>query len=101
MENPIKSDLLPILYVIKNILQRGNLQNELGVIHKLDNFEERFLFATKQTPIWCNKIKGDKGRNFKSKFDYLITKMLGNFHTTSIQYISKDFLCRQHRNFDY
>lgn len=45
--NPIKSDLLPILYVIKNILQRGfpttlskNLQSTLGEIHKLDNFND-------------------------------------------------------------
>ena len=71
VENQIKSDLLPILYVVKNILQRGfpttlskNLENELGAIHKLDNFEKRFLFATNQTPNWNNTIKGDENKVF-------------------------------------
>ena len=89
VENPIKSDLLPILYVIKNILQRGfpttlskNLQNELGVIHKLDNFEERFLFATKKTPIWSNTIKGDPIRNYypaKDFFETIIPNEFGDY----------------------
>lgn len=87
--NPIKSDLLPILYVIKNILQRGfpttlskNLQSTLGEIHKLDNFNERFLFATNQTPIWSNTIKGDKDRNYypaKDFFETIIPKEFGEY----------------------
>ena len=71
------ADLLPILYVLKNILQRGfpttlskYLQSELGEIHKLDNFEERFLFATNQTPIWNDTIKGDKERNYYPARDF-------------------------------
>ncbi len=71
VENPIKSDLQPILYVLKNILQRGfpttlskYLQSQLGEIHKLDNFNDRFLFATNQNPIWNNTIKGDPIRNY-------------------------------------
>jgi len=86
VENPIKSDLLPILYVIKNILQRGfpttlskNLQNELGEIHKLDNFEDRFLFATKQTPIWNNTIKGDPIRNYYPARDFFETIIPNEF----------------------
>lgn len=89
VENPIKSDLLPILYVVKNILQRGfpttlskNLQNELGEIHKLDNFEDRFLFATKQTPIWNNTIKGDQIRNYypaKDFFETIIPNEFGEY----------------------
>jgi ATP-dependent DNA helicase RecQ len=89
VENPIKADLLPILFVIKNILQRGfpttlskNLQNELGVIHKLDNFEDRFLFATKQTPEWSNTIKGDKDRNYypaKEFFETIIPNEFGEY----------------------
>lgn len=89
VENPIKSDLLPILYVVKNILQRGfpttlskNLQNELGEIHKLDNFEDRFLFATKQTPIWNNTIKGDLIRNYypaKDFFETIIPNEFGEY----------------------
>ncbi len=87
--NPIKSDLLSILYVIKNILQRGfpttlskNLQNELGEIHKLDNFEERFLYATNQTPIWINTIKGDPIRNYypaKDFFETIIPNEFGEY----------------------
>lgn len=87
--NPIKSDLLPILYVIKNILQRGfpttlskNLQSTLGEIHKLDNFDDRFLFATNQTPIWSNTIKGDKDRNYypaKDFFETIIPNEFGEY----------------------
>lgn len=87
--NPIKSDLLPILYVIKNILQRGfpttlskNLQSTLGEIHKLDNFNDRFLFATNQTPIWSNTIKGDKDRNYypaKDFFETIIPNEFGEY----------------------
>lgn len=89
VENPINSDLLPILYVIKNIFQRGfpttlskNLQNELGEIHKLDNFEDRFLFALKQTPIWSNTIKGDPIRNYypaKDFFESIIPNEFGEY----------------------
>lgn len=65
------NDLLPILYVVKNILQRGfpttlskYLQSQLGELHKLDNFEERFYFVTNQTPIWNDTIKGDEHKEF-------------------------------------
>jgi ATP-dependent DNA helicase RecQ len=89
VENPNKSDLLPILYVIKNILQRGfpttlskNLQSTLGEIHKLDNFNDRFLFATNQTPIWSDTIKGDKDRNYypaKDFFETIIPNEFGEY----------------------
>jgi ATP-dependent DNA helicase RecQ len=89
VENPNKSDLLPILYVLKNILQRGfpttlskNLQSSLGEIHKLDNFNERFLFATNQTPIWTNTIKGDKDRDYypaKDFFEKIIPNEFGEY----------------------
>lgn len=77
VENPVKSDLLPILYVTKNILQRGfpttlskYLQSQIGEIHNLDNFNDRFLFATKQLTIWHNTIKGDKERNYYPAKDF-------------------------------
>jgi ATP-dependent DNA helicase RecQ len=89
VENPNKADLLPILYVVKNILQRGfpttlskNLQSTLGEIHKLDNFNDRFLFATNQTPIWSNTIKGDKDRNYypaKEFFEIIIPNEFGEY----------------------
>jgi ATP-dependent DNA helicase RecQ len=87
--NPIESDLLPILYVIKNILQRGfpttlskNLQSTLGEIHNFHNFKDRFLFATNQTPIWSNTIKGDKDRNYypaKDFFETIIPNEFGEY----------------------
>jgi ATP-dependent DNA helicase RecQ len=83
------ADLLPILYVTKNILQRGfpttlskYLQSQLGEIHKLDNFEERFLFATKQKPVWNDTIKGDRERNYypaKDFFENIIPNEFGEF----------------------
>ncbi|RZK01747.1 MAG: DUF559 domain-containing protein, partial [Flavobacterium sp.] len=87
--NQTNIDLLPILYVTKNILQRGfpttlskYLQSELGEIHKLDNFEERLLFATNQTPTWKHTIKGDKERNYypaKDFFENIIPNEFGEF----------------------
>lgn len=87
--NQTNADLLPILYVVKNILQRGfpttlsnYLQSELGEVHKLDNFEERFLFATNQTPIWNDTIKGDRERNYfpaKDFFEQIIPNYFGEF----------------------
>ena len=75
--NQTNAELLPILYVLKNILQRGTpttlskyLQSKLGEIHKLDNFEEHFLFATNQTPTWKDTIKGDKERNYYPAKDF-------------------------------
>ena len=87
--NQTNNDLLPILYVVKNILQRGfpttlskYLQSQLGEIHKFDNFENRFLFATNQTPIWNDTIKGDRDRNYypaKDFFEKIIPNEFGEF----------------------
>lgn len=87
--NQTNADLLQTLYVVKNILQRGfpttlskYLQSQLGEIHKLENFEERFLFATNQTPIWNDTIKGDRERNYypaKDFFEQIIPNEFGEF----------------------
>lgn len=87
--NQTNADLLPILYVTKNILQRGfpttlskYLQSQIGEIHKLDNFEERFLFATKQKPVWNDTIKGDREHNYypaKDFFENIIPNEFGEF----------------------
>lgn len=89
MANQTNADLLPILYVTKNILQRGfpttlskYLQSQLGEIHKLDYFEERFLFATKQRPVWNDTIKGDREHNYypaKDFFENIIPNEFGEF----------------------
>ena len=87
--NSSNADLLPILYVTKNILQRGfpttlskYLQSQLSEIHKLDNFEERFLFAINQTPVWNDTIKGDREHNYypaKDFFENIIPNEFGEF----------------------
>ncbi|MDX2001798.1 MAG: DEAD/DEAH box helicase [Chitinophagales bacterium] len=87
--NQTNADLLPILCVAKNILQRGfptmlskYLQSELGEIHKLDNFNERFLFATNHTPVWNDTIKGDKEQNYypaKDFFQKIIPTAFGKY----------------------
>lgn len=87
--NQTNVDLLPILYATKNILQRGfpttlskYLQSQLGQVHKLDNFEGRFLFATNRTPVWNDTIKGDKERNYypaKDFFEKIIPNEFGKF----------------------
>jgi ATP-dependent DNA helicase RecQ len=89
VDNPIDTGLLPILLIIKNILQRGfptmlskNLQTELGEIHRLANFNDRFLFATNQTPIWRNTIKGDHVRGYypaKHFFESIIPNEFGEY----------------------
>lgn len=87
--NQFNNDLLPILYVLKNILQRGFpttmskfLQSKLGEIHKQDNFEERFLFVTNNTPTWHNTIKGSKELDYypaKDFFENIIPLEFGEY----------------------
>jgi ATP-dependent DNA helicase RecQ len=89
VENPIKSDYLPLLYVLKNILQRGfptalseNLQNKLGKLHKREDFKEPFLFVNTETPKWLNTIKGDTQNNYfpaKDFFEKEIPRHFGDF----------------------
>ena len=88
-KDDVNLELLPILYVIKNILQRGiptmlskNLQLKLGEIHKLDNFKEQLFFATRQTPLWHMTIKGDIENNFnpaRDFFETIIPKEFGDY----------------------
>ena len=87
--NKTNSDLLPILYVVKNILQRGfpttlskYLQSELGEIHKFDNFEKRYLLASNQIPVWHDTIRGDNARNYypaKDFFEKIIYNEFGEY----------------------
>ena len=90
--NQTNTDLLPVLYVTKNILQRGfptamskYLQSQIGEIHNIEkfpNFKDRFLFATNQTPIWSNTIKGDQIRNYypaKDFFETIIPNEFGEY----------------------
>lgn len=71
-------ELKPLLYVLKNILQRGfptimskYLQEKIGKIHDLDSFEDRFIFALNKTPKWYSTIKGDDEKNYYPARDFL------------------------------
>lgn len=87
--NQQNTDLLPLLSVIKNILQRGfptilskYLQGELGEIHKAEDFQQRFLFASDKTPLWQRTIKGDRERNYypaKDFFENIIPEAFGPY----------------------
>lgn len=89
VENPIRSEYLPLLYVLKNILQRGfptalskNLQNKIGELHKRKDFKKAFLFVSTETPKWLNTIKGDTQSNYfpaKEFFENEIPRCFGDF----------------------
>lgn len=72
LEDAVNTDeeWMPLLYVLKNILQRGfptimskYLQKRIGKIHKLNNFEERFMFISSESPKWYSTIKGGVNNN--------------------------------------
>lgn len=70
-DSSTNEDLKPLLYVLKNLLQRGfptvmshYLQEQIGQIHTMEDFEDRFLFATNQAPQWHGTIKGDAANNY-------------------------------------
>jgi ATP-dependent DNA helicase RecQ len=78
VERSLNEELLPLLYVLKNILQRGFpttmskfLQREIGALHKQEDFEERFLFVSPERPIWVDTIKGDSANNYYPAKDFL------------------------------
>ena len=79
----------PLLFVLKNILQRGfptmmsrHLQHEIGAIHKESDFKEPFLYIGTQVPHWVNTIKGDTNNQYfpaKTFLENLIPQYLGDF----------------------
>ena len=89
VENPINSEYLSVYFVVKNLLQRGfptilskYLQNELGEIHKRDDFKEPFFLIDTETPIWNNIIKGDTTNNYfpaKTFFEQIIPQHFGEY----------------------
>ncbi|MDR0866133.1 MAG: DEAD/DEAH box helicase [Candidatus Symbiothrix sp.] len=89
IEQETDGELLPLLYVLKNILQRGfpttlskYLQIKIGIIHNDENFEKRFLFADSEAPIWLDTIKGDKTKNYypaKEFFEKIIPNEFGDY----------------------
>lgn len=90
-------NLIPTLYVLKNILQRGfpttlskYLQSKLGAIHKLDNFNERFLFTNPEIPIWHNTILGDTFNDYfptKIFLEEILPRELGEYAFTTSMFL--------------
>lgn len=72
-------DLLPLLYVVKNILQRGFptvmskfLQSKIGKIHEKEAFyNKRLLLVPRSAPKWYGTIKGDTDGQYNPAKDFL------------------------------
>ncbi len=85
----IDNDLYQVICVLKNILQRGfptilskYLQDEIGIIHEEENFQDRFLFANNQTQKWYDTIKGDSENNYYPALEFyenIIQKDFGEY----------------------
>lgn len=85
----ISNEYLPAICILKNILQRGKptllsayLQEELGQIHKEDNFKEAYPLIDKEPPKWERVIRGNvKGNYYPAKrfFEELIPKYLAKY----------------------
>lgn len=80
------SDMLPLLCVLKNILQRGfptvmskYLQEKIGAIHEKENYEERLLLVPKMAPKWYGTIKGDEADRYNPARDFLETIVPAEF----------------------
>ena len=83
------SKYLPAICILKNILQRGKptlmsnfLQDNIGSIHKTDNFNIGYPLIDSTSPKWSRIIKGDvKGNFFPAQqfFDELIPKYLSEY----------------------
>jgi len=67
----IENEYLSAICIVKNILQRGKptlmsgyLQEQLGKIHREENFEIVKPLISKETPVWTNTILGAEEDNF-------------------------------------
>lgn len=79
----------PLLYVLKNILQRGRitkmskfLQERLGEIHQDDSFKKHLLLIGSDSPKWISTIKGDDQNQYFPARDFLekiIPEYFGDF----------------------
>lgn len=85
---PVNTEILPLLYVAKNILQRGNptimskfLQNRFGRLHEdADYSNTKFSFISKEPPIWSHTIRGSENSNPAEYFFYeLLPNILGEY----------------------
>jgi len=85
----IDNEYLPAICILKNILQRGKptqlsefLQENIGAIHKTDDFEKPYPLIGHETPNWERIIRGDvKGNYYPAKkfYEDLIPKYLSDY----------------------
>jgi ATP-dependent DNA helicase RecQ len=85
----IDNEYLPAICILKNILQRGRptllskfLQENIGAIHKTDEFEKPYPLIDNELPKWQRIIRGDiKGNYFPAKkfYEELIPKYLPDY----------------------
>ena len=87
-----QGQLLPLFYVVKNLLQRGfptrlsqYLQAQLGALHEADNFQERLWLISDQEPYWHNTFKqnthekGIEGNPCEFFFMHVIPQYFGDY----------------------
>lgn len=85
--NRSESDMLPLLYVLKNLLQRGfptvmskYLQEKVGKIHEAPNYKDRLLLVPAETPHWIGTIKGSDEYNPAREFyEVIIPNEFGEY----------------------
>ncbi len=85
--NRNESDMLPLLYVLKNLLQRGfptvmskYLQEKVGKIHEAPNYKDRLLLVPSETPHWVGTIKGGDDYNpAKEFYEVIIPNEFGEY----------------------
>jgi len=85
----INNEYLPAICILKNILQRGKptllsayLQENLGQIHKEENFKKAYPLIDKEQPNWERIIRGDEKGNYcpaKKFYEELIPKHLSEY----------------------
>lgn len=85
----ISNEYLPAICILKNILQRGKptllsayLQDELGQIHREQDFLKAYPLVDKEQPNWERIIRGDEKGNYypaKKFFEELIPKYLSEY----------------------
>lgn len=85
----ISNEYLPAICILKNILQRGKptllstyLQDELGQLHRGQDFLKAYPLIDKEKPNWERIIRGDEKGNYypaKKFFEELIPKHLSEY----------------------
>ena len=85
----ISNEYLPAICILKNILQRGKptllstyLQDELGQLHREQDFLKAYPLIDKEQPNWERIIRGNEKGNYypaKKFFEELIPKHLSEY----------------------